>query len=170
MSAPAADPQALRRAAFLLYLYENEDSARDAAYLTGWLRLGDAERSKAIQDCVLTAFLSLFLTFMVLLLPFTIIDTVRELRRIRDKRLLVSDGRLCDGEVESCRGRRARGPHEDSDYYYEVAVRYSFRTPDGLRLTGEAEAARDDLRKAELPPPGTPVRVLYLTDTNYQLL
>jgi len=155
---------------FLLFFIGNEHLTNDPEFLTCWLRLSDDDRSKTITNCVMHAFICLLMPVFLLILPLTIIETRRELRRIKEKRLLVSDGQNLEGEIVSCRGRRRRGPHEDSDYYFEVSVKYSFQTPEGVLLSGEAEAERDDLQKSELPKPGISVLVRYLNEKNYSLL
>src|SRR5688500_7546137 len=128
----AAAVQAPRQAPFLLHLFEDEQRASDPVFLMDWLRVGERHRSEVIENCVVEGVLGIFMPFLLLWLPLTIIETFRELRRIKEKRLLIAGGRILNGAVLDCQGKRKRGPHEDSDYYYEVAVRYSFQTPEGL--------------------------------------
>ena len=165
-----ADLETSGQAPFLLTLCDDEHRIRDPEFLTQWLRVGEESRKKAIAGCLLTALFALAIPLFLFLLPFIILDTRRELRRIRDQRLLISEGRILSGEVVKCRAGWIPGVHEDSGHSYEVNIWYSFRTPEGLPLTSEAAADREDLQNAPLPKAGTPVQVLYLNRTNYRLL
>jgi len=155
---------------FLLFFIGNEHLTNDPEFLTRWLRVSDDDRSNTITNCVMHAFICLLMPVFLLILPLTIIETRRELRRIKEKRLLIYEGQILEGRLVNCRGKRRMGPHEDSDYYFEVSVWYSFQNPEGVQISGEAAAERDDLQKLELPKPGTPVLVRYLNEKNYSLL
>jgi hypothetical protein len=52
-----------------------------------------------------------------------------------------------------------------------LMVRYACADPvSGAAVEGQTSAARDDLRDAVLPTPGTPVAVLYLDDRTHRML
>ena len=53
---------------------------------------------------------------------------------------------------------------------YMVAVDYRFTAPSGDTIIDRDEHNRPDLRRAELPAPGTPLHVLFLDDATYALL
>ena len=51
-----------------------------------------------------------------------------------------------------------------------VTVDYHFTTPAGREIADRDEHDRPELRRTELPTPGTAVRVLYLDESTYALL
>src|SRR5699024_6269539 len=78
-------------------------------------------------------------------------------------RLHSSRGRPLPGEITAATGRRG------SKGAYNVTVKYRFRTPSGAILEKKATANRRDLRD-NLPYPGTPVMVLYVSDRMQRLM
>jgi hypothetical protein len=76
----------------------------------------------------------------------------------------ISKGTLLRGTLLSASGRNG------SKGAYIVTVEYTFTTPSGGIITKKASNDRRDLRKAALPPYGTPVAVLYLDDRNVRLM
>jgi hypothetical protein len=82
----------------------------------------------------------------------------------QDLRLLSRSGCLLQGRLLSCRGQRG------SKGTYTVTVRYRFETPDGRTLDREASQVRNDMKQVMLPPPGTPVLVVYVSDKLHQVL
>ncbi|HEX2905801.1 MAG TPA: hypothetical protein VHO69_03000 [Phototrophicaceae bacterium] len=75
---------------------------------------------------------------------------------------LLKHGLLLEGEIVQIRGHRKSG--------YFVTVRYRFCVPDDRVLWGKQSHEREDLRKQELPPPGTPVKVYYADQHAYVML
>jgi hypothetical protein len=52
----------------------------------------------------------------------------------------------------------------------DVSCYYQFKNPAGVLIKGRSEARRRDLNKADYPPPGTPVYVIYATDQIFEIL
>jgi hypothetical protein len=107
---------------------------------------------------------------VLLVLPLTAFFTSRVIRKVRTKRRLVRDGEVLAGDIVHCTGRTANTGGDDGSDYYQVTVAYRFRSPAGRELRGKDSAWREDLERAPLPAPGTPVLVVYLEDKTYQLL
>lgn len=92
---------------------------------------------------------------------------VSELSRIRKRRTLEKRGGIVWGEVVTAIGKRERSGD------LRITVEYQFEQPDRRRkrtLNGQVTERRNDLKDKVLPVPGTPVAVLYLNPTNYELL
>lgn len=53
---------------------------------------------------------------------------------------------------------------------YTVVCHFQFTNPGGVLMKGKSMARRRDLKKADYPPPGTPVYVIYATDRFFQML
>ena len=86
---------------------------------------------------------------------------------------LIREGTVLPGTLTACTARHestAELAFGDVTRSYLVAVDYRFTAPAGHEVTGYDENGRPDLRHAELPEAGAPVRVLYLDDQNYALL
>jgi hypothetical protein len=79
-------------------------------------------------------------------------------------RVLSHRGQLLPGEIINATGRRG------SKGAYTVTLHYRFRTPSGEISEKKSTANRPDLRKMPLPPPGTPVLVLYVHDKSLRLM
>jgi hypothetical protein len=60
--------------------------------------------------------------------------------------------------------------HRGPDDLYELHLEFSGTTPTGTPFQGKASRNRPDLRNQALPKAGDPCVVMYVTDTNYQLL
>jgi hypothetical protein len=73
-------------------------------------------------------------------------------------------GVLLEGEIISIHGNR-----QVTTQAYIVTIVYGFEAHKQY-LTGRAEARRDDLYKAPLPPVGTPIAVLYADDHAHMML
>lgn len=82
----------------------------------------------------------------------------------RRNRALSHRGQLLPGEIISATGRRG------SKGAFNVTLHYRFRTPSGEISEKKSTANRPDLRKMPLPPPGTPVLVLYVHDRFLRLM
>jgi len=86
---------------------------------------------------------------------------------------LVREGQVLPGTMVTCTAR-AETTTEASlgevTRSYLVTVEYRFTTPAGVELADHDETDRPDLRRAELPPTGVSVRVLYIDDWTYALL
>jgi hypothetical protein len=86
-------------------------------------------------------------------------------REVLRRHKLARDGQKITGEIVHCSGGR------DSDGDFELAVRFGFRSPQsGARIEDKDSQIRKDLKDKPLPPPGTPVQVLYLDDESYMVL
>ncbi len=86
--------------------------------------------------------------------------TIKKNRRYQQ---LGREGRMVTGEVLRSEG------HKDEDGYI-VTMHYCFQSPSGRPLLGKVSRTRNDLKRKPLPEPGTPLVVLYLDDTSYELL
>jgi hypothetical protein len=86
-------------------------------------------------------------------------------REILKRRKLDRGGRRIVGQVVRCSGRR------DSDGDFVLDLRFGFRSPQtGAWIEGKDSHIRRDLEDKPLPPPGTPLHVLYLDDKTYLAL
>jgi hypothetical protein len=77
------------------------------------------------------------------------------------------------GTMEACTARRestTEAAFGDVTRTHVVTVDYRFTTPTGQEIADRDEHNRPDLRRTELPQPGTAVRVLYLDESTYALL
>lgn len=83
------------------------------------------------------------------------------------KERLLRDGRVLEGTVVRCSGRK-RGNGDES--WYSVKVEYRFISPQQRDITRQSERDRDDLANLPLPAEGTPVLVLYLHENCHVLL
>jgi hypothetical protein len=79
-------------------------------------------------------------------------------------RRLARDGQRLQGSVVSCTTKN------DDEGRLVVDLQYRFVTPSGREITDTVTSSRKDWTEAARPEPQTPVVVLYLSDTNYQLL
>lgn len=78
---------------------------------------------------------------------------------------LQQHGQLLHGNITSINGY-----YDSDDNSYEVALEYSFTTPQGHTLQNEERRIRNDLTGQPLPPVGTRVAIWYVSDQNYVLL
>ena len=86
---------------------------------------------------------------------------------------MVDEGRVLPGAVIDCAARQETTTEAalgEVTRTYVVSVDYHFAPPAGDSVTDHDEHDRPDLRRAELPNAGTPVRVLYLDDGTHALL
>ncbi len=86
---------------------------------------------------------------------------------------MIREGKVLPGTVVACAARdelSAEAALGEVTRAYRVTLEYRFTTPEGATIEAQDEHDRPDLRRAELPPPGTPVRVLYLDDQTYAVL
>ena len=76
------------------------------------------------------------------------------------------EGEFILGEIMACvggvRGGRSR--------QFQVTTTYTFPTVGGVKLAGTSTQIRPELDGKPLPVPGTPVVVLYFSDTEHYLL
>lgn len=73
-------------------------------------------------------------------------------------------GRVLPGRVLEATGKRG------SKNAYNVTIRYEYYTPEGIREEKKSTNVRGDLRNGPLPPPGTPLAVLYLSPKRVRLM
>jgi hypothetical protein len=86
---------------------------------------------------------------------------------------LIHEGRVLPGTLVECTGRdetTTEASFGEVTRSYVIAVEYRFAAPAGDEIADHDEHNRRDLRRVELPPAGTPVRVLYLDEQTYALL
>lgn len=81
----------------------------------------------------------------------------------RRKKQLERDGQVIMGVLQSCKGERIKAG-------YGIDVQYSLQTPDGRSVTGRQTSICNHLRKQPLPPPGTPIAVVYVNDKLHEML
>jgi hypothetical protein len=89
------------------------------------------------------------------------------------RKRMIDEGRVLHGTVIECTARHettTEAAFGEVARSYLVAVDYAFDMPEGDRIIDRAEHNRPDLRRAELPTAGSPVRVLYLDDRTHALL
>jgi hypothetical protein len=106
---------------------------------------------------------------VVLLLPILLLGAGLFLvsRRFTCKRELENRGTLILGSVvEARRDVALRGEGNKM----ALRLRYEFVTPANRRISKEEAQLRDDLSADDLPHPGTPVAVMYTSDTCYRVL
>jgi hypothetical protein len=81
------------------------------------------------------------------------------------RRRLARDGQLIDGSIVSSSGRT------DSDGDFTLKTEVRFRSPrTGKWIYQNYRHARNDLKRRELPGPGTLVHVLYIDDKTFEAL
>ncbi len=87
--------------------------------------------------------------------------------RLRGKKMkedeLDARGIIVDGELVD-----ASPIHSTSSY--DFVCTYRFTSPRGTNLTCRTAGCRRDISGRTLPPPGTPLVVLYLDDNNFEAL
>jgi hypothetical protein len=89
------------------------------------------------------------------------------------RKRMIDEGRVLHGTVVECTARHettTEAAFGEVTRSYMVAVDYAFDMPEGDRIVDREEHNRPDLRRAELPTAGSPVRVLYLDDRTHALL
>ncbi len=86
-------------------------------------------------------------------------------KRSREIYYLQRHGRLIEGELIECKSER------DSDNDLVITLRYHFLSPtSGQEIVNKSSTVRNDLTESTLPPPGTPVAILYADDQHYRVL
>ncbi len=106
-----------------------------------------------------------FLGFSYLMIISHIVGFSGQYRRAKPKfpRLQASTI-ILSGEMTSCKPDiRYRSGHH-------IIVEYQVQSPSGATLAGRQKRHRQDLHGQPIPPPGTPVRVLYADDDVYVML
>lgn len=104
-------------------------------------------------------------------------NAVQSLRYERRRARLLAEGRVIAARVVHCAGRevvihpgREEGTGETVRFYV-VECEYEFDSPSGAPVCGTDDTVRNDLAGGcALPPPGHPVRVLYLSEELFVLL
>ncbi|OJV92584.1 MAG: hypothetical protein BGO39_32310 [Chloroflexi bacterium 54-19] len=114
------------------------------------------------READLTWYIVFGLVMAVCLLFISLIvrNIIRRNRLERTGRLLPA--RLASAYLQERRNRRRR--------YYVLEVYYDFQNPYGKVLSGKERYVRNDLYVQPLPPPGTPLVLLYASDQLYSLL
>ncbi len=142
-------------AGFLVFLI-------DIARIAGWLAEDTA------PDAVVAVFV---VAALLVAVGFYFLDSRH--RRAAAQERMIREGRVLAGTLIACAGRAettAEASLGEVPRLFLVDVEYGFTSPTGQDITDHAEHSRPDLRRAELPEAGTPVRVLYLDDHAYALL
>lgn len=94
-----------------------------------------------------------------------LVVAVAGLRQMHIDKRLSRAGRLVEGHIDDVSG------HKDDDNDYHVTVRYRFVSPTSAQwVAGTSSAMRNDLKNQALPPPDTPVAVLYADDRAHRVL
>jgi hypothetical protein len=131
----------------------------DVARMRGWLAR-DSEQDASISAMVVGGLLIVVGGYFV---------SSRHRVAAARARLIV-DGAIVTGTIVSCTGRdELETGYGKVTRSYRVTVEYRF-SAGGEEMTGHDEQDRPDLRRIELPPAGTVVRVLYLDDHTYAVL
>jgi hypothetical protein len=106
---------------------------------------------------------------VVLLLPILLLGVGLFLvsRRFTCKRELEYRGTLILGSVVQARVDVAVSGEGSK---MALRLRYEFLSPTNRRISKEEAQLRDDLSADDLPHPGTPVAVIYTSDTCYRVL
>src|SRR5262249_24317156 len=92
----------------------------------------------------------------------------RQIERAYHRRFAFRSVRVLGRTVTCLRKLYRHG--EDTPDEYVVEVVYTARSPSGADLRGVKALPRDDLLNVPLPPPGTPVVVLVLSDKRHTIL
>jgi hypothetical protein len=82
---------------------------------------------------------------------------------------LTRKGQMVEGRIVSSRGQYMAYTKKGYAINWGVFIEYCFTTPDKRQLTGRDSALRHDLREV-VPKVGTPVKVLYMSDSWYKVL
>jgi hypothetical protein len=99
----------------------------------------------------------------IVILPYMIVAQANG--RINDR--VARGGEFLMGEVVSCiAGLSSKGRSAE----FQVTTTFTFLTPNGTKLLGTDKQIRPDWDGKQLPSPGTPVVVLYFSDTEHYLL
>lgn len=99
------------------------------------------------------------LTLLVDLLPVWWV-----LRWLLRRRRYARYGVYLDGEIVKC----TISTDEDSEKGFYLVVTYRFHAPQGGELQGTRRATRHD--RASIPTSGTPVKILYVSDRQHEVM
>ena len=99
----------------------------------------------------------------VILLLIMLGYTWQHLRLSWRYRQFKAKGKILKGQIVTAQWRNGRGSSS-------LKLAYLFRTPQGRTIKAEQSQLRPDLAAEDLPPTGTPVRILYASDRIYRLL
>lgn len=128
----------------VVYLPESPDEARI---------IGQFDLTKAI-------IFAIFLGVSLLFLPLVIRNLIR-------RRLLEKTGHLIPASLGNAFLKVQKQRYRTN---YILRVDFQFQNPYGQFVTGKASYVRNDLFGYPLPPPGTPLMVLYANDKLFQLM
>jgi hypothetical protein len=78
-------------------------------------------------------------------------------------------GQMVEGRIVSSRGQYMGYTKKGEAINWGVFIEYTFTTPDKRQLIGRDSSLRHDLREVA-PKIGTPVKVLYMSDSWYKVL
>lgn len=99
----------------------------------------------------------------IVILPYMIVAQANG--RINDR--VARGGEFLMGEIVSCvAGLSSRGRSAE----FQVTTTFTFVTPNKIKMLGTDKQVRPDLDGKPLPVPGTPVVVLYFSDSEHYLL
>jgi len=93
-----------------------------------------------------------------------ILGSLAALAGWRSNRQMAREGRILPGRVVSCTASKAE------EGYLQVQLSYCFEVPPAREITAAVRMSRQDLTEATLPPPLTPLMVLYRSDASYRVL
>ncbi len=133
-----------------------EGSKIDIRYLPN-----DPNTSRVLNDSANDPRLILIFCAIFMIAPLVFIYSIRRASS-RNKRLAV-EGQLLTGRITEAKLRRAKSN-------YQLSVRYSFMSPEGMELGKQELRVRNDLKDGGIPEPGTPVTVIYMNPKLYRVL
>jgi hypothetical protein len=99
---------------------------------------------------------------LVWILPFLIVNQANG----RLNHRLTRGGEFVVGKIVSCAGSLSGGRSPR----FQVTTRYTFPAAGGIQLLGTSTQIRPTLEGKQLPVPGTPVVILYFSDSEHYLL
>jgi hypothetical protein len=88
-------------------------------------------------------------------------------RELRASRKLSREGKLCEGSITSSGEKQTK---EGGNPVFELELKFRFDIPSGEFKVAKVSENRSKPLGANIPPAGTPVKVLYLDDNHYKLL
>lgn len=102
----------------------------------------------------------------MLLLIAGIFGLTRSLLRKRQARneRLRDHGVILDAELIKAE------PYSDEDSHFNLRCEYRFTNPEGVTVTGRTLGLRPDIKKKNLPPPGTHLLVLYADPQTHEAI
>jgi uncharacterized protein DUF3592 len=121
----------------------------------------DPKTSRIMNDNVNDPKIMLF--FMAIFLAIPILFIYFTLRNSGRNRRMESEGQIITGRITEAKLTRIKSN-------YQLALRYTFTSPEGEELSKKESRVRNDLRNGGVPAEGTPVAVVYVHSKLYRML